>query len=67
EYLPLFAADKGGLTHVEVRFIATAEGTLLQLEEAETRDLEGWTDYQSWMSEAWNYALQQLKLRAEGV
>ncbi|MBW2736425.1 MAG: SRPBCC domain-containing protein, partial [Deltaproteobacteria bacterium] len=38
EYLPLFAADKGGLTHVEVRFIATAEGTLLQLEEAETRD-----------------------------
>ncbi len=64
EYLYMFQPPYSK-TNVEVFFQDLHGSTSLIVGQKETRDLEHWSEYDSWMKDAWEYALQQLKTYLE--
>ena len=64
EFLPLFEPPNER-TEVEVLFEGSDDGVTVVLKEKESRDLEGWDEYQAWMAHAWEYAFAQLKRHCE--
>ncbi len=65
DYIEMFR-EPYGPTMIDVRFDEEENGkTKLILEQEETRELEKWKEYDEWMSEAWEYAIDCLKKYVE--
>jgi len=65
EFLDMFLPPRGKRTAINVRFEKTASGTRVALVQEETRNDAKWAAYESWMSKAWEMALQGLKKHCE--
>ncbi len=64
EFLDMFR-EPNGKTIIEVNFVEEGNSVIVEVKQAETRNLEKWSEYDNWMSGAWEYALSGLKKYCE--
>ena len=64
-FLHMFLPPNGERTVIEVSFERQGKGTLVTLNQAETRNHKDWAAYEKWMSKAWEMALESLKEHCE--